>query len=77
MSKWQQKTIKLSPKRRGFTLVTDEILEKVPEIREYSIGIAHLFLQHTSASISINENCDRDVRNDMEMIINRIVPEVR
>jgi secondary thiamine-phosphate synthase enzyme len=76
-SGWHQSTVRLASKGRGFHLVTDEIERGVPEIRNYRVGICHLFLQHTSASLSINENCDPDVRRDMEDITNSIVPESR
>ena len=72
---WSQKEITLAPKPRGFHLVTNEILELVPEVREFRVGIAHLFIQHTSASLSINENADPTVRRDMESHFNEMVPE--
>jgi len=72
---WIQKEINLSPKPRGFHLVTREILEQVPELREYSIGIAHIFICHTSASLTLNENADPDVRVDFESHFNKYVPE--
>jgi secondary thiamine-phosphate synthase enzyme len=72
---WIQKSITLKAYSRGFHLVTNEILSLVPEIRDITIGTANLFIQHTSASLSINENADPDVRIDMESHINRIIPE--
>ena len=72
---WFQKLITLSPKKRGFHLVTDEILQQIPELKQIEIGLMHVFIQHTSASLTINENASRDVRVDMETIFNRIVPE--
>lgn len=72
---WYQKLITLSPKRRGFHLVTDEILQQLPEIKQIEIGLMNIFIQHTSASLSINENAEPDVRADMETIFNKIVPE--
>lgn len=72
---WYQKTIKLPPKRRGFHLVTPQILEAMPEIRKIRIGLLHVFIQHTSASLCINENADPDVRTDLESSLNDIVPE--
>ena len=72
---WFQKRFLLSEKTRGFHLITEEILRFVPEISDFSVGLFHLFLLHTSASLSINENADPDVRIDMETIFNRIVPE--
>lgn len=70
-----QKEIIISAKARGFNLVTDEVVSQIPELKNFSAGIFHLFIQHTSASLSINENADPDVRRDMEQYFNRIVPE--
>ncbi|MEW6143463.1 MAG: secondary thiamine-phosphate synthase enzyme YjbQ [Thermodesulfobacteriota bacterium] len=70
-----QKEITLSPKRRGFHLVTREIAEQVRELSEYSVGIAHLFICHTSASLTINENASPEVRVDFESYFNESVPE--
>ena len=72
---WVQKTISLSPKPRGFHIVTREILQKIPEISDFKMGIVHIFIQHTSASLSINENASPDVRGDMEAHFNKMVPE--
>lgn len=72
---WFQKTMTLTAKRRGFHLITDEILQQVPEMKQIEIGMMNVFIQHTSASLSVNENADPDVRADMETIFNRIVPE--
>ena len=72
---WFQEQITLQPRARGFHLITHEILAAVPQIRELHIGLLHVFIQHTSASLTINENADPDVPVDMEMAINRIVPE--
>jgi len=72
---WIQKTISLKPQRRGFHIITNEVVSQLPELKELSIGTAHFFLQHSSASLSINENYDPDVRLDMESHINKIVPE--
>ena len=70
-----QKEITLSPKRRGFHLVTREIVEQVKELSEYSVGIAHIFICHTSASLTINENVSPEVREDFESHFNELVPE--
>ena len=70
-----QKEFYLSPKRRGFHLITSEILNNVPEIKNYSVGIAHVFIKHTSASLTLNENADPTVREDMEKHFNVLVPE--
>lgn len=72
---WLEKTISLKPKLRGFHLVTDEVVGKLPELSEVSTGLLHIMLQHTSASLTINENADPSVRSDMEMYFNRLVPE--
>ena len=70
-----QKSITLSPKPRGFHLITDEILQEIPELKEIKAGVAHIFIQHTSASLTINENADPSVRRDFESHFNRMVPE--
>ena len=67
--------ITLKPKRRGFHLVTSEILSQLPKLPK--TGIVNIFTKHTSCGLSINENCDPDVRVDMETIFNRLVPENR
>ncbi|GAL38310.1 hypothetical protein JCM19240_3281 [Vibrio maritimus] len=72
---WQQKTLYLSAKKRGFHLITDEIEQQLPQLRDYSVGLLHLFIQHTSASLTLNENADPTVRTDMESHFNRYVPE--
>jgi secondary thiamine-phosphate synthase enzyme len=72
---WIQKEITLAPKPRGFHLVSTEIADLVPEIRDFRVGIAHFFIQHTSASLSLNENADPTVRRDMESHFNEMVPE--
>ena len=70
-----QKQITLSPKRRGFHLITREIESQVPELKDYAVGLAHIFIQHTSAALALNENADPTVRQDMESHFNRMVPE--
>jgi secondary thiamine-phosphate synthase enzyme len=70
-----QKEIHLSPRSRGFHLVTREILEQLPELSEYSVGMANIFICHTSASLTLNENADPDVRVDFESHFNEYVPE--
>lgn len=72
---WTQRKIALDARPRGFHLVTGEILKKLPELEAIQIGIAHLFIQHTSASLSINENADPTVRGDFERFMNLAVPE--
>ncbi len=72
---WYQKEILISPKRRGFHLVTGEIISQVPQIGELSTGLMHIFIQHTSASLALNENADPSVRQDMEAHFNVVAPE--
>ena len=72
---WLQTQLQLSAKSRGFHLVTAEILTQLLELKQFKVGLAHLFLQHTSASLAINENADRDVRLDLENYFLRSVPE--
>ena len=72
---WIQKKIDLSPRPRGFHLVTDEITNQVSELAEFKVGIAHVFICHTSASLTINENAAPDVRGDFERHMNVLVPE--
>lgn len=72
---WQQTEIVLRPRTRGFHLITDEIMDQIPQLKEIHIGLLHLFLQHTSASLTINENADPSVRIDFESHFNLTVPE--
>ena len=72
---WHQREIRLRPRPRGFHLVTDEVLEQLPELRELSVGLAHLHLLHTSASLTLNENASPDVRADFESWFDHAVPE--
>jgi len=72
---WIQKQFSLSAKSRGFHLITDEILTAVPELSSIDCGLLHLFIKHTSASLTINENADPTVRQDLESHFNRFVPE--
>jgi secondary thiamine-phosphate synthase enzyme len=69
----KQITIQLTSKKRGFHLITDEILSNLRDLPR--VGLLHLFVSHTSAGISINENCDPSVRVDFESSFNRLVPE--
>ncbi len=70
-----QKEITLASRSRGFHLITDEILKAIPEIKDIKSGFAVIFIQHTSASLSINENADPTVRRDMEKFFTDVVPE--
>lgn len=72
---WYQKEIELGPKKRGFHLISTELLNQLPEIKNISVGVLNIFIKHTSASLTINENADPTVRIDMESHFNKIVPE--
>uniref|UniRef100_A0A832G7D3 YjbQ family protein n=1 Tax=Ignavibacterium album TaxID=591197 RepID=A0A832G7D3_9BACT len=69
-----QKEITLKSRSKGIYLITSEILSEIPEIKSIRVGIANIFLKHTSASLSINENASADVRYDMEKFIDRLIP---
>jgi secondary thiamine-phosphate synthase enzyme len=72
---WVQRTIRLSAQPRGFHLVTAEVLDALPELEEISVGILHLLIRHTSASLALSENASPQVRDDFEAWFNRAVPE--
>ncbi|MBS3797356.1 secondary thiamine-phosphate synthase enzyme YjbQ [Pseudoalteromonas sp. BDTF-M6] len=72
---WQQQQITLSAKARGFHLIDDELARLLPQIGQYQVGMVHLLLLHTSASLTINENADPTVRQDMEAHFNWAAPE--
>jgi secondary thiamine-phosphate synthase enzyme len=72
---WIQRTLTLRARPRGFHLVTSEILDGFPEISSVGTGMLQVFIQHTSASLTINENADPDVRVDFETAMNHAVPE--
>lgn len=72
---WFQKRISLAARARGCHLVTRDVLQAVPELSQFRIGILHVFIQHTSASLTINENADADVRTDLEASLNSLAPE--
>ena len=72
---WIQKEITLKPRSRGFHIITHEIEDQIPEINNIKIGLINLFIKHTSASLTINENVSPDVRADMEAHFNKMVPE--
>lgn len=72
--RWQ-KEIQLNAKQRGFHLVTEEILQQLPELSSIDIGLVNIFIQHTSASLTVNENADYTVREDFERFFNKAVPE--
>ena len=71
----KQKTISIEPKPRGFHIVTREIEQALTDLLENQTGICHLFIKHTSASLTLNENADPDVISDMNMSLNKLVPE--
>lgn len=70
-----QTRLTLNPRPRGFHLVTDEIVSQLPELRDYRVGVAHIFIQHTSASLALNENASPDVRRDLERHFRELAPE--
>jgi secondary thiamine-phosphate synthase enzyme len=72
---WLQKEIRLEPRGRGFHLVTSEIVRQLPELEQFSVGLAHIFILHTSASLALNENADPTVRQDMQRHFDEMVPE--
>jgi secondary thiamine-phosphate synthase enzyme len=72
---WVQRDIRLGARPRGFHLVTDEVLEALPEVRELGVGLAHLLIRHTSASLTLNENASPAVRRDFESYFNSAVAE--
>jgi secondary thiamine-phosphate synthase enzyme len=72
---WIQRQITLASRPRGFHLVTDEIVDAVPELRELRVGLATVFMQHTSASLTLNENASPDVRRDFAAWFDRAVPD--
>ncbi|WP_258808150.1 secondary thiamine-phosphate synthase enzyme YjbQ [Pseudidiomarina sp. CB1] len=71
----KQTEIQLTPYKRGFHLITEDIEAALPELRDANVGILHVFIQHTSASLTINENADPTVRQDFESHFNEMVPE--
>jgi len=72
---WIQREIELDARPRGFHLVTREVLGALPELGDVSVGLLHLLIQHTSASLALNENASPDVRRDFESYFNAAVPE--
>lgn len=72
---WEQKEIIIQNKNRGFHLITNEIIQNIPELKKFSIGLIHIFIKHTSASLTLNENTDQNVRSDLESHFNYLVPE--
>lgn len=74
---WFQKTFTLPSKSRGSYLITEDVVKALPEIKDYKVGLLNLFVQHTSCALSLNENWDSDVREDMSDALDRIAPEDR
>ncbi|MEH0688551.1 YjbQ family protein [Vibrio cholerae] len=72
---WSQAQVQLRAKPRGFHLITDEIEQQLPQIQSISVGLLQLFIRHTSASLTLNENADPTVRSDMEAHFNHFVPQ--
>lgn len=72
---WQQKEISLTQFSRGFHIITDEIIKEIPEIINISNGLLHIFIKHTSASLTINEDADPLVREDFETHFSKIIPD--
>ena len=75
MTGWHQFEIALTARRRGCHLVTEDVLSQIPVLTSCRIGLLHVFIQHTSASLSINENADPDVPADLAMALDRLAPE--
>jgi secondary thiamine-phosphate synthase enzyme len=72
---WTQRNVTLPAQKRGFHLITREIMAELPELARISVGLLHVFIQHTSASLTINENADPDVPADLETSFSAIAPE--
>ncbi len=72
---WFQKEVRLKPRPRGIHLITADVMEQLPELRQIRVGLAHIFIKHTSASLTLNENADPSVRRDMENHLNVLAPE--
>jgi secondary thiamine-phosphate synthase enzyme len=72
---WLQRELTLRPRERGFHLITRDVLEALPELHDVRAGLLHVFIRHTSASLTVNENTSPDVRDDFESYFNQSVPE--
>ena len=72
---WQQRDLTLKPRRRGLHLVTEEVAAALRELKPVRVGLLHVFIQHTSASLTINENADSDVLKDLEASLDNLAPE--
>ncbi len=71
---WYQQTVELPSMKRGFHLITERLIGALPQLATVRVGLLHVFIQHTSASLTINENADPDVRTDFETAMNHAVP---
>jgi secondary thiamine-phosphate synthase enzyme len=72
---WLQREIRLDPRPRGFHLITGEVVRALPELGELGVGLLHVFIRHTSASLTLNENASPDVRHDFDAFFDAAVPE--
>jgi len=72
---WKQKEISIKNKTRGFHLITNDIIQSIPDLKNFKLGLLHLFIKHTSASLTLNENSDQSVRSDFESHFNSMIPE--
>ena len=72
---WQQRDLTLKPRHRGLHLITDEVVSALKELQAVRVGLLHVFIQHTSASLTINENADPDVLRDLEASLDNLAPE--
>jgi secondary thiamine-phosphate synthase enzyme len=72
---WIQRIIRLKPRNRGFHVITNEVVAQLPELKSIQIGVVHLFIQHTSASLAVNENVSPEVRRDLERHLRELVPD--
>lgn len=72
---WLAKDLKMSPRSEGIYLIENEIAAALPEMKQVKVGLLHLFVKHTSAGITLNENWDEDVRTDMMTVLKKLVPE--
>jgi secondary thiamine-phosphate synthase enzyme len=72
---WIQRIVQLKPRGRGFHVITDEVVAQLPELSKIETGILHLFIQHTSASLAVNENVSPEVRRDLERHLRELVPD--
>ena len=72
---WIQRIVRLKPRSRGFHLITNEVVSQLPELNNIEVGVLHLFIQHTSASLAVNENVSPEVRRDLERHLRELVPD--